>query len=164
MAVDTFFEGSSGKRKRGGVKEKRGGSNAGGRGGGRVNGSSYKGKGREEPASRQRPKAKIHDEEIEGSDSEASNDGDSDLDKLNGNENDEEFESDEEADRKETPAQKRLRLAQQYLDTLKAAQEGELRFMLLFCCHHTGCFCRNLDSDRLETDLVYIYHLILQTK
>lgn len=141
MAVDTFFEGSNGKRKRGGVKEGRGGRGRGGSSsstrGGRVNGthagsgSSYKGKGREEPARR----SKVHDEEIEGSDSE--NEDGSDNEELNGNDDNEEFESDQEADRKETPAQKRLRLAQQYLDTLKAAQEGALLFFMIHSSSNT---------------------------
>lgn len=126
MAVDSFFEGSSsGKRKRGGVKASNGaGGSAQGarRGGGRVNGShaSYKGKGRAQEEAPRR-NSKINDEEIEESDED---DGDNDEDIDGGIQ--EEFESDTEADRRETPAQKRLRLAQQYLDSLKAAQEGKL--------------------------------------
>lgn len=132
MAVDSFFEGSSnGKRKRGGVKSNgRGGGGsstfaAGGSRRGRVNGThagrgenrGYKGKGREDQALPRH--AKIDDEEIEESDDDDEEDQDDVV------QQEEEFESDTEADRRETPAQKRLRLAQQYLDSLKAAQEGE---------------------------------------
>lgn len=144
MAVDNFFEASHGKRKRGGVN---GGSNGGQR---RVNGSSssssnshshvHKGKGRAQQQQRQREDGppsrprRVHDEEIEESDSENDNDNDDDIDVDGAAAGEEEFESDQEADRRETPAQKRLRLAQQYLDTLKAAQEGKSCLCEIACC------------------------------
>lgn len=77
------------------------------------------------PRRQERPQ---EDEELDGG-SDDSEDGSEIADDL-----DEDFESDTEADRKETPAQKRLRLAQQYLDSLKAAQEGEWTQYLLCPC------------------------------
>lgn len=91
-------------------------------------GHTRKGKGRavEDSNTALSRRRERQDEEIEGSDSENDDGDDSDAGTMRGAAVEEEFESDDEAERKETPAQKRLRLAQQYLDSLKAAQSGEL--------------------------------------
>lgn len=133
MAVDSFFEDSSRKRKRerGGPSSSSGrvrGSRENGRVHGRSNGSSFKGKGKgreDNHTSSSARRREQNDEEIEGSeDDEDEDESDADGRGMNGIGQDEEFESENEAERKETPAQKRLRLAQQYLDSLKAAQSG----------------------------------------
>jgi hypothetical protein len=141
MAIDNFFEGSDRKRKRGVGAAKKGrdgasgGGSRGGRGGRAMNNghndrpnNNYKGKGREEQVPRI----------VNGDDEDLISDEDADEDDAAGSDNDqvinnEEFESDDEAERKETPAQKRLRLAQQYLDSLKAAQQGGLLLSMLLC-------------------------------
>lgn len=120
--TDSFFEDSR-KRKRSLVSgQARGGDNKSssrgtasrGRGGGRGRGGLSKGKGR----SRRNDDDDDNDARVNGTGNESG---------LSSDESDEEvvedfFDSEEEEAAAETPAQKRLRLAKQYLDSLKAGQ------------------------------------------
>ena len=134
MAVDNFFEGGALKRKRGigsaarnkqlinGEGSRRANRKArGGQANTRVSsrgGFTARGRAREEAAS-----SRKNDEELGGSGSDS---GESIDGNGNGNGNGmvdgDDFNSEEEEDAKETPAQKRLRLAKMYLDSLKKAK------------------------------------------
>ena len=130
MAVDHFFEGGSRKRKRGGggAPSSGGRGKANGAGGARGRGGGFRGsqrgRGSSSRGTTERSNGGVNgvqgsDEELEGSDSD--DDGSDVADGDDGAEPD----SDDEAEALETPAQKRLRLAQQYLDSLKAGQDGQ---------------------------------------
>ena len=139
---DSFFEGGGDgdrKRKRGAGNRQqqrdgassRGGGRGGrgrgrGRGGATTTTANGKGKGRQREGSEEEEE----DEEPgqrrrRGGDAASSDSDEVSLDGGNGNDNDNDgFDSAEEEEARETPAQKRLRLAKQYLDTLKAGQEA----------------------------------------
>ena len=128
--TDSFFEDSSRKRKRslvsgqargGDGQPSRGTSSRGGRGRGGSSSSLNKGKGR----SRRRD----DDEEdagqqlrVNGNESGLSSDESDDKQEVLLENGEDFFDSEEEEAAAETPAQKRLRLAKQYLESLKAGQ------------------------------------------
>lgn len=148
MAGDSFFEDASRKRKRSiSNRGGRGGGNAtrpqsngksgssrgtsSNRGGRQLNGpggssgsSSRKGKGREQEP-RITSRRRVDNASDTGSELESDESDEDGLGGINADGHlEEDFESEDEAAVKETPAQKRLRLAQQYLDSLKSAQQG----------------------------------------
>lgn len=129
MAVDHFFEGGrsqSGKRKRQSINNGSAARPNGRRSDSRAatsvtssrKSNGYKG------AKLSRKEREQQDEVLAGSNESGSDNDDSAGDGDVYSREDPGLDSDEEAEARETPAQKRLRLATQYLDSLKAAQEG----------------------------------------
>lgn len=155
MAVDNFFEDSR-KRKRGGGAK---GREAGAKKSlikGKQPSSRNKGKGRARDddedgsdaltAARRRGgdrdamrgsgrrggREERDDEELGGSGSDDYEGASDDSDDIGGGGlQEDDFDSEAEEDAKETPAQKRLRLAKQYLDSLKSGQKGWSRCVYL---------------------------------
>ena len=138
--TDNFFEDSSRKRKRslvsgqprGGDSSRpssRGSASRGGRGRGRGGSSSLsKGKGRSRRNDDDNEDDANTRTRVNGNESGLSSDSDEDEEVLQNGEDF--FDSEEEEAAAETPAQKRLRIAKQYLESLKAGQ-GELSWRIV---------------------------------